>query len=147
MPAHCLYVQKPLLCFFFFLVGFFFQSLGRLIRKGEGAGKDFISTTKCLWGRLLVLAASKGLLELRISVARLKQSPWQPVTRLCWSFHRHPPPGRPFCICRCCVCICEPEISALPIQLRTCSDVKAPVKGIPCSLLNGSSGGNGVTFL
>lgn len=54
--------------------------------------------TKCLWGRLLSLAAGKGLLERKVSVPWLKQSPWQPVIKAPATFHRHSPLRRPFSI-------------------------------------------------
>lgn len=140
LQAHCTF--RGLFCVFRF---FFFQPLRRIIRKGEGVGKDFIPT-KCLWGRLLVLAAGKELLERRISVQQLKQSPWQPVLKLDRLFIDTLYPGGLLHPADIVFASVSQKSPSLPIQLRTCSDVKTPIKGIPCSLLNGSFGEDGVTF-
>lgn len=91
MPAHSFSVQGVS----FVYLAFYNLSVV-FIRKEK---RDFIFSpplrTKCLWERLLSLAAGKGLLERKVSVPWLKQSPWQPVIKAPATFHRHSPLGRP----------------------------------------------------
>lgn len=92
MPAHSFCVQRASFRMFCFL-----QPLCCIHKRRKGKKKDLISlATKCLWGRLLVLAVGKELLERRISVPWWKRSPWQPAIKALATFSQTLRPGGPF---------------------------------------------------
>lgn len=94
MPAYSFCIQGVS----FLYLAFYNLSVVSIRKEKKGFHFSPSLWTKCLWGRLLSLAASKGLLERTVSVPGLKQSPWQPVIKAPATFHRHSPLRRPFSI-------------------------------------------------
>lgn len=123
MPAHSFCVQRVS---FVYLA---FYNLSVVFMKKKRKKKDLISlATKCLWGRLLVLATGKGLLERRISVPWLKWSLWQPVIKAPATFSQTLHPGGPFPCCWQSICICEQECFASTHPIRETLRCRSPVQ-------------------
>lgn len=110
------------------------------IRKGKRILFLSFSQTKCLWERVLSLAAGKGLLERKVSVPWLKQSPWQPVIKAPATFHRHFPLRRPFSILLTEYLHLWARVLCFwwhsPIQLGRCPNVRLQFQVALYSVLN-----------